>query len=103
MHHTSVDGKCLAAMAINAAAPFNSKVIETVYNDRRRSPCRIHIFGWYKKPKVALMSSHMRIFWNRPSSQRLVSAASTLATTVSSTSRVTELQNEARLMEIILT
>ena len=49
-------------------------------------PCRIQIFGWYKKPSVALISSQILIFWNRPSSHRLVSAERTLATTDSSTS-----------------
>ncbi len=69
MHQTSLSGRCFAADAMNDAAP-----------------CRTHTFGWYKKPNVALISSHIRIFWNRPSVQRLVSEASTFVTTVSSTS-----------------
>ena len=54
--------------------------------EEQQSPCRIHIFGWYKNPRVALISSQMRIFWNSPSSHKLVSDASTFATTLSSTS-----------------
>lgn len=49
-------------------------------------PWRIHILGWYKNPSVALISSQIRIFWNKPNSHRLVRAASTFATTDSSTS-----------------
>lgn len=63
MHHTSLRGKCFAAEAMKAAAPTESQ--DTCQRDNMYDiPWRIHIFGWYKKPRVALISSQIFIFWS---------------------------------------
>ena len=87
IHQTSVGDRCCAAAAMNAVAPVHHIIGKAEIEFAQKSlPCRIHTLGWYKKPSVALINSHIRIFWNNPSSHRLVNVASTFATTVSSTS-----------------
>lgn len=94
MHQTSLGGRCLAAAARKPAAPYRYLVsVRILIRLLWYKPCLIQIFGWYKKPSVALMSSQIFIFWNKPSSQRLVRAESTFATIVSSTSNETQLRN----------
>lgn len=89
MHHTSLDGRSFLAEAKNDAAPKRNDKGWSVGLESRWKPllCLIQIFGWYKNPRVAPISSQSRIFWNKPSSQRLVNDESTFATTDSSTSK----------------
>jgi hypothetical protein len=85
MHQTSALGRLIAAETRNEAAARDGSA--PAIGRRIQIPCRIQAFGWYKKPMVAFISSQIRVFWNKPSSDRAVSDCRTLVTTDSSTSR----------------
>ena len=80
-----VVGKCLIAAPMNPAAPSNY-LNQISINKENKKPWRIQTLGWYKKANVALINSHIFIFWKIPRPHMLVNDARTLATTDSSTS-----------------